>query len=160
MERIDKIVEDQVFLMHLAAIETAEAARFFCKHGMVHFLDVARIAWILNLEDGLGLQKDVVYAAALLHDIGKQVQYTNGTSHEIAGSEIAPPILKACGYNEDEIEEIRLAILSHRDPNVAEEKSLRGILYRADKVSRACYACNMSHECHWTEDKKIKKIVY
>ena len=39
---------------------------------MRHFLDVARLAWIAGLEQGLGLDKEIVYAAALLHDIGKQ----------------------------------------------------------------------------------------
>jgi len=160
MERIDKLIDDQVFLMHLAAIETAETNRVFCKHGMEHFMDVARIAWILNLEEKQGIEKDVIYAAALLHDIGKHMQYSNGDAHEIAGSEIAPPILKACGFTEEEIENIRLAILSHRDGQVAEEKSLRGILYRADKMSRACYSCKKSEECNWAEKKKNTRIEY
>lgn len=42
---------------------------------MSHLLDVARIAYIRNLEKGYGFRKDVIYAAAVLHDIGKALQY-------------------------------------------------------------------------------------
>ena len=73
MERMAAIAESELFTRCLAGIEAAEADRVFCRHGLPHLLDVARIAWILNLERGCGLHRDVVYAAALLHDIGKYV---------------------------------------------------------------------------------------
>lgn len=50
MNRIDKILKHDLFLYHLHANETAEAQRCFCRHNMVHFLDVARIGEIINLE--------------------------------------------------------------------------------------------------------------
>ena len=43
---------------------------------------MARIAYILNMEQDLGLEKEVIYAAAVLHDIGKYAQYEDGTPHE------------------------------------------------------------------------------
>ena len=52
-----------------------EKARTFCCHQMDHLLDVARIAYILNLEMNLGLDRELIYGAALLHDIGKSRQY-------------------------------------------------------------------------------------
>ena len=52
---------------------------------MSHLLDVARIAYIRNLEKGYGFRKDVIYAAAVLHDIGKALQYEEKVPHEIAG---------------------------------------------------------------------------
>ena len=38
---------------------------------MVHFLDVARIGTIIALEEGLKIDREWIYAAALLHDCGK-----------------------------------------------------------------------------------------
>lgn len=158
MERIDSILKHDLFLKNLEQNHSAEANRRFCRHNMVHFLDVARIGWILNLEEGLGLQKELVYAVALLHDIGKHVQYQEGTPHEVASGEIAPVILKECGFEQEEITEIVEAILSHRDSAVKEEASLRGILYRADKASRACFICEANAECNWKDEKKNLRI--
>lgn len=160
MERIDKILKHHLFLHNLERNNTAEAERRFCRHDMVHFLDVARIAWILNLEEGLGLNKEWVYAAALLHDMGKHLQYTAGTPHEQASAEIAPEILRDCGFDEKETDVIVGAILAHRDSNVAQEFNLKGILYRADKASRACFACVAEGDCNWKEGKKNLEIKY
>ena len=46
------------------------------------------------------------------------------------------------------------AIRSHRDKAVAQENSLRGILYTADKRSRSCFACPARTDCDWPEEKK------
>ena len=159
MKRIDEILNHEEFIRQLSDVNEAEKDRCFCNHGIEHLLDVARIAWIQNLEEGIGLEKEMVYAAALLHDIGKGRQYREGISHEIAGGEIAPGILKDCGFSEEEIFRIRRAILSHRDPSVKEDKNLRGVIYRADKASRACFACKSSKECNWSEEKKNKQLV-
>ena len=159
-ERINKILNHHLFLKHLQENNTAEAERRFCRHNMVHFLDVARIGWILVLEEQLPLEKEWVYAAALLHDMGKHVQYEDGTPHEVASGEIAPEILADCGFDEKETGVIVEAILSHRNPQVSEEKSLKGILYRADKASRACFACDAEPDCNWKDGKKNLMIRY
>lgn len=160
MDRIDNILKHDLFLYHLRANEAAEAQRCFCRHNMVHFLDVARIAMILNLEENLDLNKEWIYAAALLHDLGKHIQYEDGTPHEKASGEIAPQILSECGFDDKETDVIICAILSHRDNSVAEEKNLRGILYRADKASRACFSCEVQEECNWKDGKKNLAIKY
>ena len=74
-------------------IRVLEQDRIFCRHDTTHFLDVARIAYIENLENGLGLAKEEIYAAALLHDIGRHLQYTRGIPHEQASAMEAEGIL-------------------------------------------------------------------
>ena len=160
MDRIDKILEHELFLRHLHANEAAEAQRCFCRHNMVHFLDVARIGMIINLEEKMGVEKEWIYAAALLHDLGKHIQYEEGTPHEVASARIAPAILTECGFDEKETGVITTAILNHRDVSVAEEKNLNGLLYRGDKASRACFACGAEKECNWKDGKKNLQIKY
>lgn len=158
MERFNKILNHDLFIRHLKENEAAEADRRFCRHNMVHLLDVARIAMILNLQEGNFVEKDLIYGAALLHDIGRHVQYENGTPHEIAGAVIAPEILMDCGYDEKETAVIVSAIRTHRTKEVESEKTLNGILYRADKASRACFACKAESECDWKQEKKNLQI--
>lgn len=160
MDRIDRILQHDLFLKNLNANNTAEADRRFCRHNIVHFLDVARIGMIINLEEGMELPKDLVYAAALLHDIGKHRQYEAGIPHEKASAEIAPNILGDCEFTEEEMRIIVEAILSHRDAAVASEKNLKGALYRADKASRACFACEAEKDCNWKDGKKNLCIRY
>ncbi|MCM1091338.1 MAG: HD domain-containing protein [Butyrivibrio sp.] len=154
MERIDKLLNHDLFKYHMQKNRDAEQERRFCRHDMAHFLDVARIGEIINLEEHMGLEREWIYAAALLHDIGKHVQYENGTPHELASAEIAPRILTDCGFDDLETCVIINAIKSHRDAAAAVERSLSGVLYRADKASRACFACEVSGECNWKGDKK------
>lgn len=160
MERIDKILNHKLFLEHLEANSTAEADRRFCRHNMVHFLDVARIGMIINLEEEMGISKEWIYAAALLHDIGKHLQYSDGIPHEKASGEIAPGILQGCGFDKVESEIIVEAILAHRDAGVSTERNLKGILYRADKASRACFSCEAEADCNWKDGKKNLTIKY
>lgn len=91
MERIDAIVRDPLFQECLAKTAEIEKEREFCKHDLQHFVDVARITYILILESGAlwsfikdndlkGTReaKEVVYAAGILHDIGRWRQYETG----------------------------------------------------------------------------------
>lgn len=158
MERANGILRHEAFLRHLQENDAAEENRVFCHHDMAHFLDVARIAMIFNLREELGIPQDVVYGAALLHDIGRHEQYETGTPHEAASARIAPGILADCGYSPEEIEEITEAIALHRDSETSVRRDLAGILYRADKASRPCFACKASGECSWKEDKKNLEI--
>lgn len=160
MDRIDKILNHDLFLFHLRENRKAEVNRRFDGHDLTHFLNVARIGEIINLESHLGLERELIYAAALLHDMGRHVQYENGIPHELASAEIAPQILRDCGFDDLETGVIIEAIKSHRDKSVATEENLRGVLYRADKASRACFACEVEQECNWSDDKKNLKIRY
>ena len=159
MERVNRILQHEAFKRHMRENEAAEKERIFCHHDMAHFLDVARIAMILSLKEGVGLSQGVIYGAALLHDIGRHEQYKEGTSHETASARIAPDILEDCGYGPEEIREITEAIALHRDSETAQRHDLAGILYRADKASRACFACKASGQCSWKEDRKNLEIL-
>lgn len=160
MDRINRILEHELFREHLRANEVSEQTRIFCHHDMVHFLDVARIGMIMNLQEHLEIPEEWIYAAALLHDMGKHVQYEDGTPHEVVSAEIAPEILADCGFDDKETGVIVSAIRSHRDVSIAMSPDLNGVLYRADKASRACFACKAEAECNWKGDKKNLHIKY
>lgn len=154
MERFTQIINNTVFLAHLRAIEELESDRIFCRHNYTHFFDVARIAMLINVEEDYKIDKDMIYAAALLHDVGRDVEYTSGLRHELASAQICVDILKSTGYDEEQIEEIAMAIQNHRNKDIKDEKSLSGLIYRADKLSRACYLCNAYDRCSKAYDKR------
>lgn len=154
MEKYQKITRHKKFIKYIEQIKEVEKERVFCCHGMDHLVDVARIAYIYNLEQNLGLSKDVIYGAALLHDIGKVKQYKKKIPHEITGSIKCEGILRDCGYEESEIEMIKTAILHHRRGDDPKQNPLSEILYDADKKSRPCMCCDASGECNWEEDRK------
>ncbi|MCR4689735.1 MAG: HD domain-containing protein [Lachnospiraceae bacterium] len=160
MERLQSILENGMYGFYVTLNETAEKDRIFCKHDPVHFLDVARIGQIINLQENFGLTQEMIYAAALLHDIGRWQQYETGEDHAAAGARLAKEILEQCGFLPDETEQICGAIASHRDSSVKEEKNLRGLLYRADKLSRPCFLCKAEQECDWKEGKKNLQLNY
>lgn len=65
MERIDKISDHPLWKWHMAQLKEAEKDRIFCKHGIEHLLDVARIAYIENLEQNCGVSKEWIYTAKI-----------------------------------------------------------------------------------------------
>ena len=75
MHRLNVVVHHWIYQDYYGRIKRLEKERIFCRHQMTHLLDVARIAYIKNLEENLGFEKDVIYTAAVLHDIGKSFQY-------------------------------------------------------------------------------------
>lgn len=160
MERIDRILETSVFWEHVAKNQAAEADRCFCRHDMEHFMAVARIGQILNLEEQLGISKELIYAVALLHDLGRHRQYEEGIPHEEVSVEIASGLLPLCGFSAEETNVIVDAISKHRNGNIAEQSELGSLLYRADKLSRPCFCCRASKECNWEEEKKNLTIRY
>ena len=80
MERIQAICNHPLWKESVEQIRILEQERIFCKHNPQHFLDVARLAWIENLEKNLEISKELIYAAAFLHDIGRHLQYQEGNS--------------------------------------------------------------------------------
>ncbi len=160
MKRIDAIVAHPLYVANQEKIEKLEANRIFCRHGMNHSLDVARILYIKVLEQQLGISKDILYAAALLHDIGRAVEYESGIAHHEAGTHIALQILEDCGYDEEEKTRILLAIQNHKEQDLEQSDILCKLLYEADKQSRDCYHCQAVDACYWSEDKKNKTILY
>ena len=160
MKRINQILEHPVYQQKQKRIDELEEDRLFCKHGVDHALDVARILYILVLENQASYQKDVVYAAALLHDLGRCDQYEKGIPHHEASAKIAEPILKDCGYQEEEIIWIVDAIRSHEFSESTDENSLKELLFRADKLSRNCFDCKVEKDCYWDIEQKNQTILY
>lgn len=159
-ERINKILENDDYIRCIHLNEEAEKDRPFCRHNMMHFLDVARIAQILNLREARQIEDEWIYAAALLHDIGRYEQYAQGTPHETASARLARPILHECGFSHMETEAVLKAIKSHRTEAAADRQGLEGVLYRADKLSRSCFACKAEPACDWKESKKNRNLVW
>ena len=134
-------------------IQELESERIFCRHTPEHFLDVARLMYIYALEEHLELSKELIYAAALLHDIGRAQQYQYNIPHDIAGVEIAREILTDLHFTEQEKELILSSIGHHRKGDFC--SMLAALLYKADKQSRNCFLCSAASECYWSDDKKI-----
>ena len=113
MKNIDRIINHPLFIMSMKKIHDYEIDRVFCCHGIEHSLDVARVAYITNLEQNLGFQKEMIYAAALLHDIGRWRQYEKNIPHEEAGAALAADILEDTAFSKEAIGQILAAIGSH-----------------------------------------------
>jgi len=158
MERVNRIWKHPKYQECLKVIQDFEADREFCRHTPEHFLAVARLTYLLALEAGLKADKELIYAAGLLHDIGRHLQYGQGIPHEQASMQIAREILPDCGFSREEQQEILHLIGSHRT-RLAED-SLSEMFYRADKLSRNCFLCPARESCNWPEEKKNLEIAY
>lgn len=174
MERIDRIQNHPLYVVNQQRIDELEQNRIFCCHGVNHSLDVARILYILVLEQGLSYKKDIIYATAFLHDIGRGLQYEENVSHHEAGAGLAKEILKDCDFSEDEIAMIVAAIAGHHTGNaysedrnhiqaesaVNDDTLFMDLFYKADKLSRNCFDCKASEECYWSQEKRNLQIRY
>lgn len=164
MPRVNAIINHPLYCKYYNRLARREENRVFCRHQMEHLLDVARIAYIRNLEQELGIDKELIYITAILHDIGKYEQYENRIPHEEAGAHIANQILrdlnKTCddiNFSEEEISQILSAIQHHRRQKDA-KLPLDKLLYFSDKQSRSCFACPAEPQCDWDRQKKNMQI--
>lgn len=158
MNRVNKIIVHKTYQSELKRIEMLEKDRIYCRHTMEHFLDTARIAYILVLEHHLMIEKEIVYATALLHDIGRAKEYEDKIPHDKASAMIAEGILKDCGFIEEEIAYITETILFHRKKK--ESDSFFELFYQADKLSRNCSRCAACETCYWPKEQKNHTITY
>lgn len=159
MERINNILNNYKYKKYIQSIEKSELNREFCKHDIKHFIDVARISYILVLENGIDIEKEIVYATSLLHDIGRWAQYKDGVPHEEASVILSEEILTQSGFNEYEKHVILSAIRHHRVEN-AQLNNFNNIFSISDKLSRECYICNASKQCKWSDTRKNYNIIY
>lgn len=161
MYRLNEVVHHWIYQDYYGRIKRLEKERIFCCHQMPHFLDVARIAYIKNLEENLGFEKDVIYTAAVLHDIGKSFQYKWTIPHEVAGEKIAKEILTTLPedsqFTEEEQQQILRAIRGHRRKHEGMEP-IEELFYDSDKRSRMCHSCPAQKQCNWTEEEKNMEI--
>ncbi|AFA47878.1 HD domain-containing protein [Acetobacterium woodii] len=151
------LYQNQTFQSYLQKINDCEQKRRFCHHDMNHFLAVARIASIKATEAGFKLSRDLIYTTALLHDIGRFVQYQDKTPHEIASHHLAISLLENLAFTGAENKLILDAIRNHRNPQA---QGFSQVFYQSDKLSRACFSCPVEKECDWSDTKKNLTIVY
>ena len=173
MDRVNKVLFHPQYQQYYQEIQSLEADRKFCGHTIDHFLAVARLSFIMVQEAGLDIDKEVVYAAALLHDIGRYLEYTKGTPHHEGSVLIAQELLPECGFNDTEIAIIIQAIKGHREAfqkryckawdeelyKLSDADNFAAIFNQADKLSRNCFACSVADECNWPVEKKNTKVV-
>lgn len=158
MDKLNQLLNHPIYKKQMAAIEAYEAARIFCGHDFQHFLDVSRIGYILVLEKGLEVSKEVVYGYGFLHDIGRAVEYSGGAPHDQASVHIAEVVLKESDYTTEEVEQIIKAIKSHRNMDIKDKESFEGLMVKADKASRACWQCPAESQCNWNSQKKNIRV--
>ena len=157
MENTNRIYHSPAYAQYLKQLERLEANRVFCHHDLAHFLSVGRIAYILSLEQGLSVSKDLLYTAALLHDLGRVDQYEKGIPHDEASVEIAKEFLKLCDFSYEEKQRILRLIGGHRHMS---DDPLEALFYQADKLSRPCFFCPAQQDCHWPEERKNITLRY
>ena len=156
MKRVNSILFHPTYQVNFQEIQRLEKNRKFCGHTMEHFLSVARLSYLEVLTKGLTIDKEVIYAAALLHDIGRALEITQGMPHQEGSAIIAREILPECGFNEEEQATIIDVIIKHREE---QEGDLATIFYLADKLSRNCFDCPVRGECNWPDAKKNMRIL-
>ncbi len=147
----NKIFENTQYQSIVSRIATHEASRVYCRHTMAHFLDVARITTILCQLNKVDVPIDLIYTAALLHDIGRAEEIEKGTPHEIASVALAKDFLALTAFTEAQQSQIIEAIANHRNKNTT---GFNRLFYIADKASRSCYACPAEKQCNWDQHKK------
>lgn len=155
MENTNLIYENHKYKKLLMELEEFEKDRIYCKHDFQHFIDVGRIMYILVLEEGLKYSKDMIYSTALLHDIGRVMEYRSGIDHDIASFDLAKEFLELTTFDEDEKNMILGAIANHRKLSTDTYEKL---FYRADKLSRPCHICPARASCKWDDEKKNMRI--
>lgn len=162
----NKILKSKEYIKRLNIINEQEINREYCKHEMTHFLDVARIAMLINDEKKYGLSKELIYSTALLHDIGRSEEYINKTPHDEAGIIISKIILSECNARDEDMECILYAIGEHRGldevsgNNQSKKAALAKVIKEADKLSRNCFDCKAVDTCKWPDEKKNMEIYY
>lgn len=114
MKRVNLIYRHPLYQKKYNALQKAEEHRKFCNHTLEHFLDVARLMYIYSVEQELSISKEVIYAAAFMHDIGRIDQIEKGIPHEMAGAALCDRILPDCRFAKEEMSLIKDWILHHR----------------------------------------------
>lgn len=180
MEYVVRLLHQEQYRENVKKIARLEADRIYCRHNMEHFMDVARLAQIRNLKEQLGLDEEMIYLYALLHDIGRMKEYEQGISHAAASAEFAGEIFVAIEYPKEKADVICKAILAHRrkmqqenespglkgqqelvslkkgQENISREACFVQLMKWADKASRMCFACEAADSCKWSEEEKNK----
>lgn len=155
MKRVEAILRSPLYQEYIEKIRSWEETRRFCHHDRNHFWEVARTAYIFYLSGetvcpelqafSAAAVKEMIYAAAFLHDIGRFLEYENRErDHAKESAVLARPLLEEAGFSFEETALILSAIAHHR---CRDGIGFDLLLYRADKESRPCYNCPALAEC-------------
>ncbi len=186
MKYVKRLLEETEYLQWVEELEQAEAERIFCRHGLSHSLDVARIGWILTLERGQAgtgkpgeALKEKIYLTALLHDLGRLSEAKQGTPHHRAGAALAEQLLARIQYPKEDRQEILAAISDHRGAGKStaadrewgeqgpsrdtghrsiQKDELIHLIKEADNRSRNCFFCSAAAQCNWSKDRRNQGI--
>lgn len=100
-----------------------------------------------GVADLLGQAREIIYAAGLLHDMARWVEYETGEDHAVAGARMALEVLDRAAFNLAERKIITTAIREHRTGGPA--SSLLGqFIYQADDLARPCSRCAARDDCY------------
>lgn len=157
MERIQPIVQHPQYRAWIQQMDELERDRKYCKHGLSHLLDVARIASLLAQDRKLTYPRDMIYAAALLHDLGRLQQYTTGEPHAQAGIPMAQEMLAHTSFTQIEQQQILQAVSSHRNGDTCD--SLAQLIFEADHASRMCFVCEAANTCYWSQERRNQTVL-
>lgn len=160
MVRVDWLIRDPDYCHYLEENRCREVNRRYCRHDLQHMIDVARITYMLFLETGdlkpfmaqyelsqLTTAREIIYAAGMLHDIGRWQEYDTHEDHALIGARLAPALLHRAGFSNAEAKVICHAVKAHRQ--AGEGAGMLGChLSRADGLSRLCARCLAREECH------------
>ncbi|WP_194840470.1 HD domain-containing protein [Hyperthermus butylicus] len=83
-------------------------------HGLPHTVRVMCIAF--KLKEMIGahdINDEEMYAATILHDVGRGVEERLGIHHAIVSASIAELVLPRMGFSSDVVEKVKRAILEH-----------------------------------------------
>lgn len=158
MRKCSKILKNTEFRELLAKINKAEKDRIYCLHGIEHLMDTARAGYIINLENKLNIPKEIVYGAALMHDIGRWAQYEGTIEHHIASAKTAERILPQCGYTPEETALISDAVRAHRNTS-GKIETLSDVIAEADKKTRMCMLCSAADTCKWKDSERNNDLI-
>ncbi|HHV60922.1 MAG TPA: HD domain-containing protein [Clostridiaceae bacterium] len=92
--------------------------------------------YALDIASSYNVDKDVLIAACLLHDIGREAQFRNPENdHAIVGADMAYEFLIQIGWPEDKAQHVKECIFTHRYRNNNQPESTEAkILFDADKL--------------------------
>ncbi len=153
MKRLDRIIHHPVFQQELERLEFYEKDRIYCRHNLEHLLAVARTAQILNLERQANIPQDVLYAASLLHDIGRACQYATGQPDRQPGVMLAEKTPKDAAFTPAQPNEL-LDCGQHHHGRPWGGTDLVSILSEADTRSRPCFSCLAAESCKWSMERR------
>lgn len=167
MKRIQNLVHDPDYQEYIRRNVELEMDQLHCGHDLAHHFDVARITYILVLEQnelnyfvqdaGLSSRlaaKEVIYAAGLLHDVGLWQEYKSGESHAAVSARLAREILPSAGFSPLETDIICRGVFEHTSPS-RDMSFLGEHLHRAGNLARNCTLCDHYRDCPRANTKEF-----